>query len=210
MGCTESKAKGSGNGQQILGSDQYNPPSGFNAPPRVKLVLLGDSGVGKSCLVTRYVRGVFDPDSKITVGAAFMAHTVNLKNGQSVKFEIWDTAGQERYRALAPLYYRGAEAAAIVYDVTHEPSFRSAQRWVRELNKNSSQHVVIILVGNKTDLIETGTNKREVSLEEAAEYAEKNQMMHLECSAKTGTNVELLFQKLAQEIVTQRGGGTSG
>eukprot|EP01026_Neomeris_dumetosa_P046791 TRINITY_DN39986_c0_g1_i1.p2 TRINITY_DN39986_c0_g1~~TRINITY_DN39986_c0_g1_i1.p2 ORF type:complete len:207 (+),score=36.57 TRINITY_DN39986_c0_g1_i1:159-779(+) len=206
MGCSESKQKG-GQGQLNLGPE-YAPPAGFNAPPRVKLVLLGDSGVGKSCLVTQYVRGVFDPDSKVTVGAAFMAHTVNLKNGQSVKFEIWDTAGQERYRALAPLYYRGAEAAAIVYDITHEASFRSAQRWVRELNKNSNQHVVIILVGNKTDLIENGVGKREVSLEEAAEYAEKNQMMHLESSAKTGANVELLFQKLAQEIVTRLGGGT--
>jgi GTPase SAR1 family protein len=85
----------------------------------VKLVLLGDSGVGKSCLVLRYVRNQFDPASKITVGAAFLSHNVSLPEGQTIKFEIWDTAGQERYLSLAPLYYRGAHAAAIVYDISN-------------------------------------------------------------------------------------------
>ena len=88
-------------------------------PARVKLVLLGDSGVGKSCLVLRYVRNQFDPASKITVGAAFLSHNVSLPEGQTIKFEIWDTAGQERYLSLAPLYYRGAHAAAIVYDISN-------------------------------------------------------------------------------------------
>ncbi|KAA6415240.1 MAG: ras-related RABF1-like [Trebouxia sp. A1-2] len=115
----------------------HQEPAAAAAVPRVKLVLLGDSGVGKSCLVLRYVRGQFDPTSKVTVGAAFMSHSVHLPDGTTIKFEIWDTAGQERYASLAPLYYRGASAAAVVYDITNEDTFAKAKHWVSELQKNA-------------------------------------------------------------------------
>ncbi|RVW74173.1 Ras-related protein RABF1 [Vitis vinifera] len=98
---------------------------------RVKLVLLGDSGVGKSCIVLRFVRGQFDPTSKVTVGASFLSQTIALQDSTTVKFEIWDTAGQERYAALAPLYYRGAAVAVVVYDITSPESFNKAQYWVK-------------------------------------------------------------------------------
>ncbi|RVW97614.1 Ras-related protein RABF1 [Vitis vinifera] len=95
------------------------------------LVLLGDSGVGKSCIVLRFVRGQFDPTSKVTVGASFLSQTIALQDSTTVKFEIWDTAGQERYAALAPLYYRGAAVAVVVYDITSPESFNKAQYWVK-------------------------------------------------------------------------------
>uniref|UniRef100_B9HLK2 Uncharacterized protein n=1 Tax=Populus trichocarpa TaxID=3694 RepID=B9HLK2_POPTR len=98
---------------------------------RVKLVLLGDSGVGKSCIVLRFVRGQFDPTSKVTIGASFLSQTIALQDSTTVKFEIWDTAGQERYAALAPLYYRGAAVAVIVYDITSPETFNKAQYWVK-------------------------------------------------------------------------------
>ncbi|XP_020599216.1 ras-related protein RABF1, partial [Phalaenopsis equestris] len=117
-------------------SDNLNlEHSGINDPKniRVKLVLLGDSGVGKSCIVLRFVRGQFDPTSKVTVGASFLSQTIALQDSTTVKFEIWDTAGQERYAALAPLYYRGAAVAVVVYDITSPDSFLKAQYWVKVL-----------------------------------------------------------------------------
>ncbi|KAI0513815.1 hypothetical protein KFK09_009845 [Dendrobium nobile] len=157
---------------------------------RVKLVLLGDSGVGKSCIVLRFVRGQFDPTSKVTVGASFLSQTIALQDSTTVKFEIWDTAGQERYAALAPLYYRGAAVAVVVYDITSPDSFLKAQYWVKVLSD-----IVMALVGNKADLHEN----RRVSAEEAAEYAEKNGMFFIETSAKTADNINQLF-----EVVTNR------
>ena len=117
--------------------------TGNAGPPRVKLVLLGDTSVGKSCLALRFVRGTFDEQSKVTVG------------GQTVKFEIWDTAGQERYASLAPLYYRGASAAAVVYDVSEPSSFAKARYWTRELQKHGQEGIVMCLVANKMDLPES-------------------------------------------------------
>lgn len=165
-------------------------------PPRVKLVLLGDSGVGKSCLVLRYVRGQFDPNSKITVGAAFMSHNVTLPDGKTIKFEIWDTAGQERYLSLAPLYYRGAHAAAVVYDITNPDSFKKAKYWIKELQKNTNGSIVMILVGNKTDL----ADQREVSEQEAREFADSTGMLFVETSAKTAANVSEVFESLATRL----------
>eukprot|EP00878_Enallax_costatus_P003497 GHUV01003710.1.p1 GENE.GHUV01003710.1~~GHUV01003710.1.p1 ORF type:complete len:219 (+),score=51.34 GHUV01003710.1:163-819(+) len=170
--------------------------SAAGPPPRVKLVLLGDSGVGKSCLVLRYVRGQFDPNSKITVGAAFMSHNVLLPDGKSLKFEIWDTAGQERYLSLAPLYYRGAHAAAVVYDITNPESFEKAKYWIGELQKNASGSIVMVLVGNKTDLSE----QREISTEEARAFADSQNMLFVESSAKTSGGVADIFEGVAAKL----------
>ncbi|XP_014514383.1 ras-related protein RABF1 isoform X1 [Vigna radiata var. radiata] len=159
---------------------------------RVKLVLLGDSGVGKSCIVLRFVRGQFDATSKVTVGASFLSQTIALQDSTTVKFEIWDTAGQERYAALAPLYYRGAAVAVIVYDITSPESFSKAQYWVKELQKHGSPDIVMALVGNKADLQE----KREVAVQDGTEYAEKNGMFFIETSAKTADNINELFEDI--------------
>ncbi|KAL3581384.1 hypothetical protein D5086_015716 [Populus alba] len=157
---------------------------------RVKLVLLGDSGVGKSCIVLRFVRGQFDPTSKVTIGASFLSQTIALQDSTTVKFEIWDTAGQERYAALAPLYYRGAAVAVIVYDITSPETFNKAQYWVKELQKHGSPDIVMALVGNKADLQE----KREVPTQDGIDYAEKNGMFFMETSAKTADNINQLFE----------------
>ncbi|WOL05827.1 ras-related protein RABF1-like isoform X2 [Canna indica] len=160
------------------------------------LVLLGDSGVGKSCIVLRFVRGHFDPTSKVTVGASFLSQTLGLQDSTTVKFEIWDTAGQERYASLAPLYYRGAAVAVVVYDITSEETFRKAQYWVKELQKHASPGIIMALVGNKADLHEN----RAVSSQEAIEYAEKNGMFFIETSAKTANNIIQLFEKMKIEV----------
>ncbi|CAN4126628.1 unnamed protein product [Withania somnifera] len=130
MGCGSSVA--ARNSGQAAG---LNPDNGVAIDPKnlkVKLVLLGDSGVGKSCIVLRFVRGQFDPTSKVTIGASFLSQTIALPDSTTVKFEIWDTAGQERYAALAPLYYRGAAVAVVVYDITSPESFAKAQYWVKD------------------------------------------------------------------------------
>mmetsp|Transcript_8974 Transcript_8974/g.33009 ORF Transcript_8974/g.33009 Transcript_8974/m.33009 type:complete len:139 (-) Transcript_8974:444-860(-) len=124
MGCSSSKSKPAGNGPRLVDSQTAGEQAASNSKNlRIKLVLLGDSAVGKSCLVLRFVRGQFDPSSKVTVGAAFLSQTVVLQDSTTVKFEIWDTAGQERYASLAPLYYRGASAACVVYDITTPETF---------------------------------------------------------------------------------------
>jgi small GTP-binding protein len=160
-----------------------------------KLVLLGDAAVGKSCLVVRFVRDEFFEFQEPTIGAAFLTQTVALDDA-TVKFEIWDTAGQERYRSLAPMYYRGAAAAIVVYDVTDVDSFNGAKSWVKELQRRGDPNVVIALAGNKADL----DNRSGVSFEEANAYAEENDILHLETSAKNGTNVKALFVEIANRL----------
>ncbi|OWM70218.1 hypothetical protein CDL15_Pgr026068 [Punica granatum] len=127
---------------------------------------------------------------KVTIGASFLSQTIALQDSTTVKFEIWDTAGQERYAALAPLYYRGASVAVVVYDITSPESFQKAQYWVKELQKHGSPDMVMALVGNKADLLEN----REVSDQDGMEYAEKNRMFFIETSAKTADNINQLFE----------------
>ena len=126
-----------------------------------KLVLLGESSVGKSSLVLRFVKGQFLDFLDSTIGAAFLTQTVCL-NDTTVKFEIWDTAGQERYHSLAPMYYRGAQAAIVVYDITSQDSFVRAKNWVKELQRQGNPDIVIALAGNKVDLEEDRAISTEV------------------------------------------------
>ncbi|KAG2373738.1 hypothetical protein C9374_011827 [Naegleria lovaniensis] len=175
-----------------MSTDAVNPNA--KAVP-FKLVLLGESSVGKSSLVLRFVRGQFFEYQESTIGAAFLTQTVPLGD-TIVKFEIWDTAGQERYKSLAPMYYRGAAAAIVVYDITSVDSFQRAKNWVKELQRQGTTNIVIALAGNKVDL----EDKRQVETAEAKSYAEDNGLLFMETSAKAATNVNELFVAIARKL----------
>ncbi|CAM9893536.1 unnamed protein product [Phaeothamnion confervicola] len=153
-----------------------------------KLVLLGDTAVGKSCLVVRFVRDEFFEYQEPTIGAAFLTQTVQLDDA-TVKFEIWDTAGQERYRSLAPMYYRGAAAAIVVYDVTNKDSFNGAKSWVKELQRRGDPNVIIALAGNKADL----EHRRDVKAEEAR-YVNCQPSVRFPCSIAFSGSIRQLLQ----------------
>ncbi|KAL6567197.1 Ras-related protein RABF2a [Orobanche gracilis] len=174
-------------------------------------VLLGDVGAGKSSLVLRFVKGQFIEFQESTIGAAFFSQTVAV-NDATVKFEIWDTAGQERYHSLAPMYYRGAAAAIIVYDITNQASFERAKKWVQELQAQGkgrslfchpcNPNMVMALAGNKADLLDG----RKVPAEEAQTYAQENGLFFMETSAKAATNVNDIFYEIDKEIAPSAAG----
>ncbi|KAJ1400059.1 ras family-domain-containing protein [Ochromonadaceae sp. CCMP2298] len=158
----------------------------------VKVVLLGDSGVGKSSLVLRFVTNNFKPYSESTIGASFMSKMITV-SGKQIKFQIWDTAGQEKYHSLAPMYYRGAAAAVVVYDITRAASFKTLRHWVDELRSKGPKDIAIAIAANKADL----ESKREVDKAMAIAYAEEIGAMYLETSAKDDFNVQDIFVQLS-------------
>lgn len=167
-----------------------------------KLVLLGESAVGKSSIVHRFVKDTFDNMRESTIGAAFLTQTITLpESNTTIKFEIWDTAGQERYKSLAPMYYRNANAALCVYDITSRSSFTKAQDWIKELKKQAPEGIVICLVGNKLDL----KQERDVDEQEVIEYVqqlnqEEDNVIVAECSAKSGEGVLDIFTKVGRAL----------
>lgn len=150
--------------------------------------------MGKSNLLMRFAKNEFNPDSKSTIGVEFAARTV-VFDGKVVKAQIWDTAGQERYRAITSAYYRGAVGALLVYDITKPQTFVNAERWLHELRDHADDDIVIMLVGNKSDL----KHVRAVSTEEAITFAEENRLFFLETSALDASNVEEAFLKILGE-----------
>ncbi|WVQ98201.1 hypothetical protein IAU59_005323 [Kwoniella sp. CBS 9459] len=159
-----------------------------------KLVLLGESAVGKSSLVLRFVRNEFSDFRESTI-AAFLTQTVSLDENTNIKFEIWDTAGQERYKSLAPIYFRNSNAAVIVYDIT-QASFEKAKSWVRELQRQADPSIVIMLVGNKSDL----SAQRKTPRELGEQFAQEEGLLFSEASAKSGEGVEELFMDIAKKL----------
>eukprot|EP01117_Protostelium_nocturnum_P017257 TRINITY_DN6_c1_g1_i1.p1 TRINITY_DN6_c1_g1~~TRINITY_DN6_c1_g1_i1.p1 ORF type:complete len:206 (+),score=84.13 TRINITY_DN6_c1_g1_i1:163-780(+) len=161
-----------------------------------KLVLLGDAGVGKTAIAVQFVKGQFNPYLESTIGASFMNQTVTLPDETLIKFQIWDTAGQERFHSLAPMYYRGAQAAVVVYDLTNRNSFEKAKDWVKELQQQGDPNVVVAFVGNKLDMPEA----RKIQSSEGEAYASENGLFFMETSAKTSENVAELFMKIAKQL----------
>ncbi|XP_054426353.1 ras-related protein Rab-17 [Pteronotus mesoamericanus] len=172
------------------------PRPGAAQPHVFKLVLLGSGSVGKSSLALRYVKDDFRSILP-TVGCAFFTKVVDL-GAASLKFEIWDTAGQEKYHSVCHLYFRGANAALLVYDITSKESFLKAQQWLRDLERDFSPgEVVVMLVGNKTDL----GAEREVTFEEGKEFAESQHLLFMEASAKTNHQVTEVFSAIGWELL---------
>ncbi|KAK4781197.1 hypothetical protein SAY87_017303 [Trapa incisa] len=158
-----------------------------------KLVVLGDMGTGKTSLVLRFIKGQFFDHQEPTIGAAFFTQILSLTEA-TVKFDIWDTAGQERYHSLAPMYYRGAAAAIVVYDISNTDTFVRAKKWVQEVLRQGNRNMVMALVANKSDL----EGKREVQNEDGEQFAQENGMFFMQTSAKTAQNVNELFYEIGE------------
>jgi len=160
-----------------------------------KLLLIGDSGVGKSCLLLRFADDSYTETYISTIGVDFKIRTV-VSDGKTIKLQIWDTAGQERFRTITSSYYRGAHGIIIVYDVTDQVSFSNVKQWLQEIERYAQEHVNRLLVGNKCDL----TAKKAVDYNTAKEFADSENIPFLEASAKQSTNVEKAFLMMAQDI----------
>ncbi|RNA05127.1 ras-related Rab-11A, partial [Brachionus plicatilis] len=156
-----------------------------------KVVLIGDSGVGKSNLLSRFARNEFNLESKSTIGVEYITKCIQVDN-KTIKAQIWDTAGQERYRVITSSYYRGAVGALLVYDIAKHATYENTEKWLRELRDHADSNIVIMLVGNKSDL----RHLRAVPTDEARAFAEKNNFSFIEISALDSTNVETAFQNI--------------
>ena len=152
-----------------------------------KVVLLGDSGVGKSSIAARYCKNIFSDSHDVTIGGAYLQQTVTLADGTQLKLHIWDTGGSERFRSMVSLYYRDAAAAIICYDLTDEKSFNSVHFWINEmLNNNDKEDFVMVLAGNKCDI---ESSQRKITKTMSEELCNKHQMIQAETSAKTGEGI---------------------
>jgi len=162
----------------------------------LKILLVGESGVGKSCLLLRFAEGTFSQSFISTIGVDFKMKKVTL-NDRVVKLQVWDTAGQERYRTIVSSFYRGAHGIILTFDVTDINSFLKVRHWLSEIKKNAPDGTRVLLVGNKSDL----QSKRMVDAKEAQSFAEKSGLKYMETSAKDGTNVEEVFTTLGVECL---------
>ncbi len=159
-----------------------------------KYIIIGDTGVGKSCLLLQFTDRRFRTDHDLTIGVEFGARLVNI-DGKQIKLQIWDTAGQESFRSITRSYYRGATGALLVYDVSRRDTFNHLTRWLEDAQQIASPNMVVMLIGNKCDL-----EKREVSQEEGERFAREHGLIFLETSAKTARNVEEAFLRTARMI----------
>ncbi|XP_043913372.1 ras-related protein Rab-6A-like isoform X3 [Protopterus annectens] len=180
-----SSSGGGGNGSGEFG----NPLRKF------KLVFLGEQSVGKTSLITRFMYDSFDNTYQATIGIDFLSKTMYLED-RTVRLQLWDTAGQERFRSLIPSYIRDSTIAVVVYDITNLNSFQQTSKWIDDVRTERGSDVIIMLVGNKTDL----ADKRQVSIEEGERKARELNILYVETSAKAGYNVKQLFRRVAAAL----------
>ena len=162
-----------------------------------KVLLLGDSSVGKTCFLLRYCDRTFQEAHLSTIGLDYRLKTMTLKNNKNIKLQIWDTAGQDRFRALTKNYYKGANGIILIYDISTTQTFENVKVWINQIKEEANANVIIYLVGNKIDL---PTDKRTVSEEEGQKLADEYKFLFKEASAKEGTNVNEIFQELVEKI----------
>uniref|UniRef100_A0A3Q3JVZ6 Ras-related protein Rab-19 n=1 Tax=Monopterus albus TaxID=43700 RepID=A0A3Q3JVZ6_MONAL len=166
-----------------------------------KIILVGDSDVGKTCVVQSFKSGIFTEKQQNTIGVDFTVRTLDV-DGKKVKMQVWDTAGQERFRTITQSYYRSAHGAMVAYDITRRATFESVPHWIREVEHYGAASVVLILIGNKSDL----HSQRQVLFEDACTLAENNGVLAaLETSAKEAQNVEAAFILMARELLARNG-----
>ncbi|CAF1253615.1 unnamed protein product [Adineta steineri] len=163
---------------------------------RFKLVFLGEQSVGKTSLVTRFMYDSFDNTCQATIGIDFLSKSIDLE-GRTVHLQIWDTAGQERFRSIIPNYIRDSKVAVVVYDVTNSTSFQQTSRWIEQVRSERGSDVIIMLAGNKTDLVD----RRQVSTGEGIQKAKDLNVMFIETSGKAGYNIKQLFQQVASALL---------
>ncbi|XP_065885932.1 uncharacterized protein [Dysidea avara] len=182
----------------LAGQRAWSPGGMTNQPIEAKVVILGAQGVGKTSIVLRYVGKVFSNRVNSTIGASFFTFTMDVDSSTKVKIQLWDTAGQERFRSMAPMYYRKANAAIIVYDITSSKSFEQAKDWVDELHKNIGSNLALCIVGNKIDLPK---DMRKVSTEKGREYANSLGALFAETSAARDVGIKEMFTNTAMKVV---------
>ena len=161
----------------------------------LKFIVIGDSSVGKSNIISKYKENKFDEKGQPSIGVQFIAKNVVIEN-TTFRLQVWDTAGQETFRSMTRIYYKNSSCAFIVYDITEKESFNHVESWINECKKIAPETVLLVLIGNKSDLNES----REVSYEEGLKFAEKNKMLFFETSAKNGVNIENIFKKSVENI----------
>lgn len=194
MSTTESKSEPTAPSQNSAAPTVSGAPN-ISPLAKYKLVFLGDQGVGKTSIITRFMYDSFDKNYQATIGIDFLSKTMYLED-RTVRLQLWDTAGQERFRSLIPSYIRDSSVAVVVYDITNRASFLNTAKWIEDVRNERGNDVIIVLVGNKTDLSE----RRQVSVEEGEDKANKESIMFIESSAKAGFNIKALFRKLATAL----------
>ena len=162
----------------------------------IKILLLGDSEVGKSCFLMRYSDNVFIDNYITTIGLDYKLKTVKLDTGKTIKVQLWDTAGQDKYRTIAKNYYKGSHGILLLYDITKQSSFDNIREWVRDIKEEVSEKAIIFLIGNKIDI----EDQRKISKEKGEELAEEFKIPFFEASAKSGKNVDEVFKALYNKI----------
>ncbi|KAI9286147.1 ras family-domain-containing protein [Umbelopsis sp. AD052] len=169
--------------------------SNYNYDYIIKYVIIGDTGVGKSCLLLQFTDKRFQPAHDLTIGVEFGTRFVTV-DGKQIKLQIWDTAGQESFRSITRSYYRGAAGALLVFDITRRETFDHLVTWLEDVRKHANPNTSIMVLGNKSDL----DSKRQVTREEAERFARENDLFYLETSAKAANNVEEAFVKTTEDI----------